>query len=203
MNKFNFSKNTIVVLLIITALFTIITVLGVISQNASIRMYGKVVDQSDLPLDANQATNDQAKDKDDTNVTYFIEQDDMGVYMPLYDYSEGMSESDENEILNNFALTYPEYGSPGTGNLIVFGHNTAPYNDYFTPFVSELDVGDIVSITSDEATYKYEITDKQILDKNDTDDIFKTTSTPTITIGTCEIPSEDSQNRIIWSGEII
>ncbi len=100
----------------------------------------------------------------------YIVSDQYGVYMPIAKYDSSINES---EILKENALTYPEYGKPGTGNLILFAHNSKQYpQGYFTPFISNLKVGDIVNVITNKATFSYEIIEQKVVNESDVNSVF-------------------------------
>lgn len=96
------------------------------------------------------------------------------------------------------------YVAPGYGNYILFGHNSGDYpKGYFTPLVNGLKVDDIVTIRTKDKDYNYRITDRKIINENDVDEVYFKSEKPIITIGTCDIPSATTPNRIIFSGSLI
>lgn len=148
-------------------------------------------------------TNKNSMEKNLNNNVPYLFDEDLGVYLPLVDWTNDMTEIDENDVLSKNALTYPEYGSPGKGNLIVFGHNSGLYSQgYFTPFVDNLGVGDTVIVKTKTKDYKYKIESREIVKDKETDKVFYQSDEPIITIGTCDVPSATTNKRIIWTGTL-
>lgn len=159
-----------------------------------------------LSSEIQREINNDNKNNMDSNVqdgeTYIVNED-LGVYLPLVDWTNDMDEEDEANVLSTSALTYPKYGNAGKGNLIVFGHNSGLYSQgYFTPFVENLEVGDTVMVKTKKKNYKYKITSREIVEDNEIEKVFYESDEPIITIGTCDIPSATTNKRIIWTGTL-
>lgn len=136
--------------------------------------------------------------------TWVIDEE-LGVYMPVENWNDSMNADDEAYVLEQNALTYPEYGSPGEGNFITFAHNSGYYTQgYFTPFVEGLAVGDIITVMDNGDKYEYKITDKKHIDVSETSEVYyKSPDKSIITIGTCDVPVSGATGRYIWTGELI
>lgn len=134
----------------------------------------------------------------------YIYDDELGVAMPLTNWNTKMNAQEEEKALSQYALTYPDFGSPGKGNLIAFAHNSSLFpQGYFTPFVNNLKVGDVVVVKTKEKNYKYKITSRSLVKDTEVDDVFYESDEPIITIGTCDVPSATTNKRIIWTGTLI
>ncbi len=134
-----------------------------------------------------------------------IYSDEYDVYMPVIETSE-TNKKEQIENLHANAITYHGFNEGKSGNFDVFAHHSQYAGQYFTSFVDQLKEGDEVYILSQEEnnTYKYtyKITKNFVANMYDTENVYKQTKKPTITIGTCE-KYYKTDYRIIWQGEQI
>lgn len=148
----------------------------------------------------NKKWNEEKEKLMKTGVSYLVIEK-LNVSIPIYNYS---GEDSVYNILDHGALTYPEYGKTGVGNLILLGHHTQ-VNTYFTPLFKGLKVGDIISIQKIEndklTTTKYKTRKQETVKEEEVDKVYYKSDKPIITLVTCDIAGE-TPNRIVWTGEL-
>lgn len=139
-----------------------------------------------------------------TNGINYIVIESLDVAVPIFSFSSKLNEEKINEVLKKGAMTYNMYGSPAQGNYILFGHNSGQYpRGYFTPLINGLKINDEVWIRTSSQSYRYKITNREIINDDGVEKVFFKSQKPIITIGTCDVPSEKTKKRIIFSGELI
>lgn len=139
----------------------------------------------------------------ENGINYIIV-DRLNVKLPIYTFSTKLNDKEVAETLEKGALTYSEYGSAGVGNLILFGHNSGSYpKGYFTPIANDLKLGDEIVIKTKNKDYTYKIIDVKTVNENEIEQVYFQSKKPVLTIGTCDVPSEKTTKRLIFSGELI
>lgn len=205
--------------IVVVIILIIIFILARNPQSEVTQMTGDT-DKSEVVVSKSEAdelvglTKAEQKQIDDTNrqniaenlangINYIVVPD-LGVELPIYSFHQKLTAENVSEVLSKGALTYNEYGSPGHGNYILFGHNSGAYpQGYFTPFVEGLKKDSIVTIRTATNDYQYKITEVKTVGENDVDEVYYTSTKPILTIGTCDIPSATTDKRIIFTGELI
>lgn len=87
----------------------------------------------------------------------------------------------------------------GEGNLVIAGHNSRTYGRHFNR-LSELEMGDEITIETLERSYSYEVTGSFIVEAGAVWVLEETLDGAEITLITCYYPSEGETQRLIVKG---
>lgn len=90
-------------------------------------------------------------------------------------------------------------GLGGEGNLVIAGHNSRTYGRHFNR-LSELEMGDEITIETLERSYSYEVTGSFIVEAGAVWVLEETLDGAEITLITCYYPSEGETQRLIVKG---
>jgi sortase A len=132
----------------------------------------------------------------------------INVEIPVVYDEPSIAEASVQKALERGVLHYATTSNPGeTGSGVIFGHssnnilNKGKYKFAFV-LLKKLEVGDTFIIHKDGKRYVYKVTEKKVVKPTDVSVLNPQTSTPSMTLITCDPPGT-SINRLVVVGEQI
>ncbi len=118
--------------------------------------------------------------------------------IPKLDLKVAIGDGSSNGAMRYTVGHFLETAYPGeNGNLAVIGHRSYKYGQFFNR-LDELEKGDSIGIKSGTRTYEYIVTEKIVVNPEDTW-VLKTTAKATITLITCT-PIRIATHRLVVKG---
>ncbi len=118
--------------------------------------------------------------------------------IPKLDLKVAIGEGSSNEAMRYTVGHFSETAYPGeNGNFAVIGHRSYKYGQFFNR-LDELEKGDSISIKRGTKTYEYIVTEKMVINPEDTW-VLKTTAQASITLITCT-PIRIATHRLVVKG---
>lgn len=118
--------------------------------------------------------------------------------IPKLDLKVAIGDGSSNGAMRYTVGHFLETAYPGeNGNFAVIGHRSYKYGQFFNR-LDELEKGDSIGIKSGTKTYEYIVTEKIVVNPEDTW-VLKTTAKPTITLITCT-PIRIATHRLVVKG---
>lgn len=118
--------------------------------------------------------------------------------IPRLDLKVAIGEGSSNEAMRYTVGHFSETAYPGeNGNFAVIGHRSYKYGQFFNR-LDELEKGDSISIKRGTKTYEYIVTEKMVINPEDTW-VLKTTAQASITLITCT-PIRIATHRLVVKG---
>jgi sortase A len=128
----------------------------------------------------------------------------LGIETPVIQNVDPNDKKKYNEALKTGVLHFPGTTLPGQGsNIFIYGHSSSavdsgPYSKIFAP-LDKLEKNDEILVLYNNQEYKYQVNEKNIVDKNDVS-VLKPTQIETLTLMTCW-PVGTDQKRLIIRAE--
>lgn len=118
--------------------------------------------------------------------------------IPKLDLKVAIGDGSSNRAMRYTVGHFLETAYPGeNGNFAVIGHRSYKYGQFFNR-LDELEKGDSIGIKSGTRTYEYIVTEKIVVNTEDTW-VLKTTAKATITLITCT-PIRIATHRLVVKG---
>lgn len=132
--------------------------------------------------------------------------DKIGVLAPVVRDVDGTSKYAYNKALEKGVAHYKGTSTPGNGsNIFIFGHSSTILGkgDYATIFakLNDLEKGDEIMVYFEDKIYKYAVSKKEIVEKDDTS-VLESTKKEQLTLMTCWPIGTNLKRLVVYASPV-